>query len=162
MEHCHLILDHQEHFFRVLFFPGEVFFHPLEPVPKPSGYQPVLPLAVHQERNKNCLELMGKCDGMDIFSVSCGNHILKWAGKKGEAARSNPTSVSSPSFPGWRNEVCHRTEKRRWKERGGEKGEEDRERKKERGRDTGKEGRDGGRKGGETERVFLPPAHEIS
>jgi len=77
MEHCHVILGHQEHLFIVLFFTGEVLFHPLEPVPKPSRYLPVLPLVVRQERNKNCLELTGKCDRLDMFSVSCGNHTPK-------------------------------------------------------------------------------------
>lgn len=139
MEHCHLILDYQEHLFIVLFFPREVFFYPLEPVPKPGAYQPALPLAVHQERNKNCLELAGRCDGLDTFSASCGSHTPKWAGRDREAARM--TSVSSLCFPGWRNGVCLRTEKRR----GGEKGEEERERKKERWRDGGKEGRERGR-----------------
>lgn len=57
MEHCHLILEPQEDLFIVLLFPGEVFFYPLETVPKPGIYQPVLHLAEHQKRNENCLEL---------------------------------------------------------------------------------------------------------
>lgn len=83
MYHCHLILDQQEHLFIVLFFPGEVFFHPLELVPKPGRYQPALPLAAHKEINKNCWELMGKCDGLNMFSANCGNHTSVWAWRKG-------------------------------------------------------------------------------
>lgn len=96
MEHCHLILDHQEHLFIALFFPREVFFHPLEPVPKPRAYQPALSLAVHQERNKNCLELMGRCDRLDAFSVAA----TLQSGLGGTGRLQGLTSDSSLCFPG--------------------------------------------------------------
>lgn len=137
MEHCHLILDPQEHLFIVLFFPREVFFHPLETVPKPGTYQPVLRLAEHQKRNKNCLELLGRWDGLGTFSVSCGNHTPKL---RGMGRLAGLTFASSLCFEEIGFVLGHKNQKKGWRERKGGTSErrKGKEKKKERGKEAEK------------------------